>query len=66
MIKLKNQKKIFDEFFMVDKSRTRAAGGAGLGMSLVSIILKRHDADLDLSSKPGEGTRITVKLKIEE
>lgn len=61
-----NQKKIFDEFFMVDKSRTRAAGGAGLGMSLVSIILKRHDADLDLSSKPGEGTRITVKLKIEE
>ena len=61
-----NQKKIFDEFFMVDKSRTRAAGGAGLGMSLVSIILKRHDAVLDLASTPGEGTSITVKLKAEE
>ncbi|MBQ8951153.1 MAG: HAMP domain-containing histidine kinase [Eubacterium sp.] len=61
-----NQKRIFDEFFMVDKSRTRAAGGAGLGMSLVSIILKRHDADLNLTSKQGEGTRITVKLRIEE
>ncbi|MBR0145815.1 MAG: HAMP domain-containing histidine kinase [Eubacterium sp.] len=55
-----DQKKIFDEFFMVDKSRTRAAGGAGLGMSLVTVILERHGAKIDLESKPGEGTTFTV------
>ena len=57
-----DKKKIFDEFYMVDKSRTRAAGGAGLGMSLVSVILERHKATLDLESTPGEGTTITVTL----
>ena len=57
-----DQKKIFDEFFMVDKSRTRAAGGAGLGMSLVAVILERHGATLQLSSKPGEGTLIEVRF----
>ena len=55
-----DQKKIFDEFFMVDKSRTRAAGGAGLGMSLVAVILERHHARLELRSKPGEGTEIDI------
>ena len=57
-----DQKKIFDEFFMVDKSRTRAAGGAGLGMSLVSIILQRHDAEIKLESTLGEGTTFIVIL----
>ena len=55
-----DQKKIFDEFYMVDKSRTRAAGGAGLGMSLVAVILNRHGAGIDLTSTLGKGTCITV------
>ena len=59
-----DQKKIFDEFFMVDKSRTRAAGGAGLGMSLVAVILERHNAKLELKSKPGEGTVIDVSFSL--
>ncbi len=59
-----DKKKIFDEFFMVDKSRTRAAGGAGLGMSLVSVILERHNAVLDIDSTPGEGTTMTVKFDL--
>ena len=49
---------------MVDKSRTRAAGGAGLGMSLVSVILERHNAVLDIDSTPGEGTTMTVKFDL--
>ena len=57
-----DQKKIFDEFFMVDKSRTRQAGGAGLGMSLVAVILERHGATINLESKEGEGTTFTVTL----
>ena len=59
-----DKKKIFDEFFMVDKSRTRAAGGAGLGMSLVSVILDRHKATLNIESTPGIGTSMTVKLSM--
>ena len=57
-----DQKKIFDEFFMVDKSRTREAGGAGLGMSLVAVILERHDAKISLTSAPGEGSTFTVTI----
>ena len=43
---------------MVDKSRSRKEGGAGLGMSLVSAILKEHDAELRIESKLGEGTKM--------
>lgn len=52
--------KICDEFYMVDKSRSRSEGGAGLGMSLVSTILNEHKADLKIESKLGEGTKMTV------
>ena len=51
-------KRIFDEFYMADKSRTRKEGGAGLGMSLVSLILKRHNAEISIESEEGKGTRI--------
>lgn len=53
---------ICDEFYMADKSRTRAEGGAGLGMSLVSIILKKHEAKWDIKSSPGNGTTISIML----
>lgn len=53
-----DQKKIFDEFFMVDKSRTRKEGGAGLGMSLVAIILEKHGAKIRIASELGKGTAI--------
>lgn len=53
-------KRICDEFYMVDKSRSRKEGGAGLGMSLVSIIVARHQAHLNIESTPGEGTTIEI------
>ena len=56
-----DQKKIFDEFYMVDKSRARKEGGAGLGMSLVSIILNRHNAKVLIDSELGKGTTFTIK-----
>lgn len=49
-------KRICDEFFMVDKSRSRKEGGAGIGMSLVALILEHHDAKLLVESTLGEGT----------
>ena len=54
--------RIYDEFFMVDKSRSRKEGGAGLGMSLVSAILKEHEAVLKIDSEPGVGTKMSVIL----
>ena len=56
--------RIFDEFYMVDKSRSRKEGGAGLGLSLVSAILKAHDATLDIKSKLGEGTTFIIGFKV--
>ena len=59
------KKRLFDEFFMADKSRTRKEGGAGLGMSLVSIILNKHEADIRVESELGKGTRIYTEWKME-
>ena len=59
-----DQKRIFDEFFMVDKSRTRKEGGAGLGMSLVAIILERHDAKIRIESELGKGTAFYTEWKM--
>lgn len=59
------RKRIFDEFYMADKSRTRKEGGAGLGMSLVSIILDKHNADIEIESEEGKGTRIYTRWRME-
>ena len=57
--------RLFDEFFMADKSRTRKEGGAGLGMSLVAIILQKHEAEIKVESELGQGTRIFTEWKME-
>lgn len=57
---------ICDEFYMADKSRSRAAGGAGLGMSLVALIVKRHGAELAVESTQGIGTQIEICLPEEK
>lgn len=54
--------RICDEFYMVDKSRARREGGAGIGMSLVALILEHHGAVLSIESRPGEGTRMRVRF----
>ncbi len=56
--------KICDEFYMVDKSRSRKEGGAGLGLSLVSAIFKKHGATFNIESTPNEGTTISVIFAI--
>lgn len=52
--------RICDEFYMVDKSRSRREGSAGLGMSLASLIINRHNAKLKITSEENVGTTITV------
>ena len=52
--------RIFDEFYMVDKSRSRKEGGAGLGLSLAASIVESHGEKLEIESTVGEGTTMWV------
>ena len=54
--------RICDEFYMADKSRARKEGGAGIGMSLVAVILEHHNAVLSVESEPGCGTTMRILL----
>ena len=52
-----------EAFYRVDKSRSRAQGGAGLGLTLCDRIAALHQGQLRLASRPGQGTTVTVILK---
>ncbi len=54
--------KVFEPFYMVDKSRTRDNNGAGLGLSICAEITKIHEAKIDINSKINEGTTIKILL----
>ena len=51
---------VFERFYRVDKSRSRASGGTGLGLSIVRHAAIYHNARIELDSRIGKGTRISV------
>jgi len=55
--------RVTENFYMVDKSRSRANGGSGIGLSLVKKILEFHNSNIHIESKVGEGTAIYFDLK---
>lgn len=59
-----NQKKIFDPFFRVDKSRSRAMGGAGLGLALVDSIAQEHGGSVKVLESNEKGSIIALMLPI--
>ena len=61
-IRTEDKDRIFERFYRVDKSHTKASGGTGLGLSIVKHAVAYHKAELTVQSVPGEGTTITVQF----
>ena len=51
-------------FYRTDPGRSRAAGGTGLGLAIVKHIVERHRGRLDIASKRGQGTTVTIRMPI--
>ena len=61
-IPTEHQDRVFERFYRVDKSRSKATGGTGLGLAIVKHIVAQHGASISLESQAGKGTEIRVEF----
>ena len=60
------QDKIFERFYRVDKARARAAGGAGLGLSIAQWAVAIHGGTIEVECPPGGGSIFRVSLAAQQ
>ncbi len=63
-ISAEDRPKVFERFFRTDSSRTRASGGSGLGLSIVSALVAAHGGSVAVSETPGGGATFAVELPL--
>lgn len=56
------KERILEPFYMIDKSRSRKSGGAGLGLAITAMILKRHNCGIQIESEVGQGTQMILQF----
>ena len=61
-IAAEHQQKIFERFYRVDKARSRASGGAGLGLSIARWAVERQAGQIELESEPGRGSLFRIVM----
>jgi two-component system phosphate regulon sensor histidine kinase PhoR len=61
-IEPRHQARLFERFYRVDESRTRAQGGTGIGLSLVKHIVQRHGGSVRVSSQLGSGSEFICEF----
>lgn len=62
-IKPEDQKRIFDRFYRVEKSRSRALGGTGLGLAIAKEMVNSMNGDIRVESDGRNGSTFTLKFK---
>ena len=58
----RDQERIFERFYRVDRARSRATGGTGLGLSIVRHVAQAHGGDVTVQSREGEGSIFRLRL----
>jgi two-component system sensor histidine kinase SenX3 len=59
-----DQERIFERFYRVDPSRSRATGGTGLGLAIVKHVASNHRGEIKLFSQVGRGSTFTLRLPL--
>ena len=64
-IAVEDQPKIFERFYRVDKARSRASRGAGIGLAIAQWIVQQHRGSITVQSSPGKGSMFVVELPLQ-